>query len=137
MEAHLEAHVIARYRERQSPPEEILRVREHVDECAECRAKITQAQGNAAVVGAFIDPEPDEQELVLFAAGKLPTERAAEIEAHLGNCIPCREAVEDLRPFAAPSVEMPARLRPVPLWWGAVAAVLLIGVYGIWQSAKP
>jgi len=114
-------------------------VREHVDECAECRAKIAQAQGNAAVVGAFIDPEPDEQELVLFAAGKLPTERAAEIEAHLVNCIPCREAVEDLRPFAAPSnmVEMPARRRPVPLWWGAVAAVLLVGVYGVWQSGKP
>ena len=141
MEPHLTADNIAQYREGKLAPTEILSLREHVDSCAECRAKLAPSPSGGAVLRAWIDPEPDEQDLVLFAAGKLAAERSAEIEAHLENCDDCREAVADLRQFAArnTAVEMPARRkRPVPLWWGAVAAMVLLGVYGlVSRSGKP
>jgi anti-sigma factor RsiW len=141
MEPHLTADNIAQYREGKLAPPEILSLREHIDSCAECRAKLAQSVSGGAVLRAWIDPEPDEQALVLFAAGKLSTERSQEIEAHLKTCDECRDAVADLRSFAAPKtvVEMPARRsRPVPLWWGAVAAIVLVGVYGlVSRSAKP
>ena len=142
METHLTAEAIARFESRQMTPEEILRFREHVDACEDCRAKLKRA--GAAVVRAWFAAGPDEQELVLFAAGKLPAERAAEIQEHVSACPVCSEAVEDLKSFAASRpapapavVTMPARKRPVPLWWGAVAAMLLIGVYTIIRSAMP
>ena len=142
METHLTAEAVARFEARQMTPEEILRFREHVDACEDCRAKLKRA--GAAVVRAWFNGEPDEQELVLFAAGKLAPDRAAEIQEHVSACPVCSEAVEDLKTFAAsrpaPSpalVAMPARERPVPLWWGAVAAILLIGVYTIIRSALP
>jgi hypothetical protein len=139
MEPHLTADETARYRARQLEPGEILRLREHVDSCAECRAKTAQSPVSAAVLRGWIDPEPDEQELVLFAAGKLPADRMGEIEAHVVNCADCRETVEDLRVFANRKtvVEMPVRRRPVPLWWGAVAAILVVGVYALIRSGKP
>ena len=140
MEPHLTADNIAQYREGKLAPAEILSLREHVDSCAECRAKLAQSPSGGAVLRAWIDSEPDEQELVLFAAGKLGPERSNEIEAHLEHCDECRDAVADLHAFAARKtvVEMPARKRPVPLWWGAVAAVALLGVYGlVSRSAKP
>jgi anti-sigma factor RsiW len=140
MKPHLTADNIAAYKEGRLAPADILLLREHIDACAECRAKLAQSGSGGAMLRAWIDPEPDEQELVLFAAGKLGAERAKEIEEHLRNCEECREAVEDLRAFAARKsvVEMPARRsRPVPLWWGAVAAVVLVGVYGVMRSGKP
>lgn len=139
MDPHVTAEAIVRYREGQMTPAEILRVREHVDSCAECRGKLAQTHGNAAVLKSWIDPEPDEHELVLFAAGKLTADRAGEIEAHLENCSDCHDAVQDLRTFAAtkPVLEMPVRRRPVPLWWGAIAAMVLVGVYAVLQSGKP
>jgi hypothetical protein len=120
-------------------PAEILRFREHVDSCADCRSKIAPSEVSATVLRAWIDPEPDEQELVMFAAGKLTGERAGEIEAHLTECEECRAAVQDLRTFAKPKavVEMPARRRSVPLWWGVVAATVLVGVYAISRPGKP
>jgi hypothetical protein len=139
MEPHLAADEVARYRAGQMGPEEILRLREHVDSCPECRRSVAQHESGASLLRAWIDPEPDEQELVLFAAGKLPPARAGEIEEHIANCLGCREAVDDLRAFADRQrmVEMPPRRRPVPLWWGAVAAVVLVGVYVISRSSRP
>jgi hypothetical protein len=120
-------------------PAEILRVREHVDSCPNCRGKLAQAHGNAAVLKSWIDPEPDEHELVLFVAGNLPADRAGQIEAHVANCSDCQDAVQDLRTFASAKAvtPLPARSRPVPLWWGAIAATVLISVYAISQSGKP
>jgi hypothetical protein len=139
MDRHLTAEEIGQYRARQMAPGEILRVREHADSCEDCRTRLARSATGAAVVRSWIDPEPDEQELVLLAAGRLPAARAAEIEAHLTGCATCRETVEDLRTFAArpKPIQMPVRTRPVPLWWGAVAAAVLIGVYLISPSTRP
>src|SRR5258708_38904491 len=112
MEAHLTADDIARYRGRQMAPAEVRRVREHADSCEECRAGLAQAASGAAVMRALIDTEPDEQELVLFAAGRLSPERAAEIEGHLAGCAACQEAVEDLRAFLTRA--RPRLPRPLP-----------------------
>jgi hypothetical protein len=134
MDSHLTADEIAQYQARQMTADGVLRVREHIDGCEECRSRLGQAPSNAAVVRAFLDPEPDEQELVLFAAGRLSGDRARAIEAHLAGCADCREAVEDLRQFGG---QPRARRRPVPLWWGAVAAAILVGVYLLTGGLAP
>src|SRR5262245_58876653 len=38
-------------------------------------------------------PCPDENELLSFVSGRVPGERAAELEAHLDECAQCRRAV--------------------------------------------
>ena len=134
MEAHLTDAEIAEYRSRRMPPAGILRVREHVDACAGCRGRLVDgAAAGAALVRAFLDPEPDEQDLVLFVTGRLPPERAAEIQAHAAQCVTCRGAIADLRQFPArPAAPIPMPVRrqpPVPLWWGAVAAGVAISFY--------
>src|SRR5260370_26538549 len=111
MELHPTASEIAQFRARQMAAGEILRFREHVDACDECRAKVAQGAGDAAVLRAFIDPEPDEQELVLLVAGRLTADRAAELEAHLARCDNCRGAVGDLRAFSERKAPVPKPTR--------------------------
>jgi hypothetical protein len=127
---HLTHEEISCYRNHSLAPAQILRVREHVDICGECRGKLASDAGDAAVVQALFSSEPDEQELVLFAAGRLPDARAREIEAHVASCTDCAEAIDDLRQFAPKAKVQPIR-KPRPLWWGALAAALLLAAGGL------
>lgn len=79
----------------------------------------------AAVLRALLTDEPDEQELALFAAGRLPETRARAVEAHIRNCAECAEAVADLgrhRPTQQPDriAEMPPRQINRAAWWGVL-----------------
>lgn len=56
-------------------------------------------------------------DLEFYAVGALPPDRAGEIAAHLGGCVPCRSAAEDLGEVVAsladaiPPTDPPARLK--------------------------
>jgi putative zinc finger protein len=53
MPNHLSAEQIARYRERRTPPEELLLVDDHISQCSECRERLLSANElQAAVRGA-------------------------------------------------------------------------------------
>ncbi len=148
---HLTNEDLTCYRKRTLPPEQLLRVRQHCDVCETCRSKMAADAEDLMLVRALFSVEPDEQELVLFAAGRLPEDRAREVEEHAAGCEACTEAIADLREFAANQaqqapaqkspaprvpepparvVEMPVRKRPLPVWLGVAAAALLVAVVG-------
>jgi hypothetical protein len=139
MSEHLTGEEIARYRARRSATDEIARVQDHADECAECRGRLA-LRGAAASLRAVLNPEPDEQELVRFVAGQLPALRAAEIAGHLERCARCMAVVDDLRQFAQPPVRLP---EPTPAmrthrvrWSALAAAVVLAAGLGWWLNLR-
>jgi len=130
---HLSNEEITCYRDHALSPEQILSVRSHCDVCAECRDKLASDPYHAVALRALLSFEPDEQELALFVAGRLPEERAREIEEHAAECPRCAEAVAELREFAAPMdqaskppvIAMPDRKRTAPFWVGGMAAAVV------------
>jgi hypothetical protein len=118
------------YRERRMSPEEILRFRQHIDVCEECRNKFAPDPGDAAALRALFTAEPDEQELVLYAAGRLPEPLASSIREHARECAACAETIEDLQrsascgpatPFTVVNGAGKAKRRRLS-WWIAPAA---------------
>lgn len=120
---HLTNDDIERYQAHTMTPSEIQQFREHSDACQECRSKLDVEWGGAGALKALFSEEPDEQELVLFAAGRLTGERAAAIERHISDCEACAEAVADLRQFAVENRRPAARSTWV---WGAIAATVVV-----------
>jgi hypothetical protein len=143
---HLTNEDLTCYRKQTLPPEQLLRVRQHCDVCETCRKQVAANAEDFMLMRALFSVEPHEQELVLFAAGRLPEDRAREIEEHAAGCETCTEAIADLREFAAKQspmvpapkapvqpervVEMPVRKRPLPTWLGVAAAAILVAVVG-------
>src|SRR5579872_5113881 len=84
---HLTEEEIISYKDRRLSPDQVLRVRTHSDECSECRARLAGDSVDALVLRTLLSDEPDEQELVLFVAGRLPESRAREIKEHAANCM--------------------------------------------------
>lgn len=134
---HLTDQEITSYKDHSLPPEQVLRVRRHSDDCAECRARLAGDPSDAAVLRALFSNEPNEQELVEFVVGCLPETRTREIETHVSVCVQCAEAIEDLRRFAPavpPSprvVALPARKWRTWMQIGALAAAALIAAVSI------
>jgi hypothetical protein len=127
------------YRLQRMSPEEILRFRQHIDVCEECRSQLAPEAGYAAALRALFSTEPDEQELVLYAAGKLPEEVASSIREHARECAACAEAIEDLKRSATRGPATPFTVvngigeakRRGKLWWIAVPAAAAACVVGI------
>ena len=138
---HLSPEELTGYRDHSLAPEEILRIGLHCEQCPECRQKLAADADGAGALRALLSEEPDEQELVLLAAGRLPEARAREIEEHAAGCPRCAETIAELRqmaphPAEAPVIEMPKR-RGLPAWaWAAAAAgVAAVGI-GMYQRQQ-
>jgi hypothetical protein len=124
-------------------PEQILRFRQHIDACEECRSKLGPDGGDAAALRALFIAEPDEQDLVLYAAGKLPEPLASSIREHVRECAACAEAIEDLQrsasrvpatPFTVVNGLGEGKRRRLP-WWvaltAAAAAVCGVAIFSL------
>jgi hypothetical protein len=106
-------------------------------------------------------PVPPE-ELMAFADGELRPPRAQAVEAHVAQCIDCRQAVAELRDVSSeltrwtvedpPVMRAPSALPPKrslvrrffavegrPLWQSAAACVVVVGLIAVWlgQSKAP
>jgi hypothetical protein len=92
MENHLSASEMARYRQRHSPPEELLRTDEHLTHCRECRTRVLEE----VRFGGHLEYEQME-EYVDGAVGPLERQK---ILAHTRVCPMCAgelQNLEDLR----------------------------------------
>jgi len=135
MSEHLTPEEIGRYRERVSAAEEIARIQDHAGECAECRGRLA-LPGAVRALRAMLTAEPDEQELVRYALGQLPAERAGEIAEHVEGCAECTAALADLRRFARREAPAPIRHSSVVRWGAVAASLLLAGGLG-WLALRP
>lgn len=112
MAAHLSEEQIAHYTTRRLAPEELLRVDDHISECANCRQRIASA---AELRKAFQDPrewdygtddqsyvDPKEhltyEQLGAYVDGKTGAD-VATLRAHLEVCRRCSEEFRDLNTF--------------------------------------
>ncbi len=101
---------------------------------------------------------PDKTDLVLYAAGEMPSGDARALEAHLAACPACHDEVVDLKrglaalahlerepalpPRLARTVEnhTAPRARPrirSPWRWAAAAAAILVAAVGVWTLMQP
>jgi hypothetical protein len=106
-------------------------------------------------------PVPPE-ELMAFADGELRPPRAQAVEAHVAQCIDCRQAVAELREVSSelarwtvedpPVMRAPSAIPPKrslarrffvvegrPVWQSAAAFVVVVGLIAVWlgQSKAP
>lgn len=124
MTAHLSDAELRQFTEGTLGAATVLRVDDHLAECADCRRRAATLGGATTRVGelhaALIAPashlsERDVQQLV---AGQLPPEAIATAREHLESCGTCAAAVKDLSQWSG-------RARPQRLPWLAAAAVFL------------
>jgi hypothetical protein len=132
MTGHLTSQQVSAYRSRVSEPEELLRLDDHLAECAECRSLLDQANkdGATAVRALRIDfssPHLTEGQLDDYAARRpMPSDPVQ----HLDLCPACRADAEDLRRHAGEKTQLPARsIKPV--WVRPLAAGIAVATLGI------
>jgi hypothetical protein len=131
-DAHLTAEQLARFQARTLEPAELLGVDRHLAGCDACRSALYREMGAQAQLSGLRSRFSEHLTYEQVAAA---TEGAsdAESEAHLKECAPCREEVEDLRAFRTlkPSVvEMPRKRAAwvMPAWIAAAAAIVVLAV---------
>jgi hypothetical protein len=136
MPEHLSAEQISSYRERRSPPEELLRVDDHISQCSECRERLSHVSEMGAALHAagpnIQQGEPRElrqalldagsqrkhlsyEQLEEYVDGKMPDGDRKNAQAHLQVCPMCSEELQDLNSLRA---ELLGRHREVrEAWW--------------------
>ena len=133
---HLSDSEIARYRQRLSPPEELLRTDEHLTQCTECRARVIEEVRLS--IGEHLAYEQLEG-YVDKAIGPLERQK---ILAHTRVCARCAGELRDLEDLrtqmqAAPAQAAAVRREPATLWDRpavafAAAAIVLSAVFLGW-----
>ena len=134
MRNHLSDSEIVRYRQRLSPPEELLRTDEHLMQCSECRALVLEAahlSGGTHLVYDQMEGYVDE------TLGPLERQK---ILAHTRTCPMCAGELRDLEDLRAQMQATGQRRGHATLWrWPAVAvaaavSVLAAGWLLVWRS---
>ena len=118
---HLTDRDIDRYRRREMPPADLLRLGDHIADCAECRDRLR--------VGRDRDHLTEDQ-LQACVDGNLEAIEQLAVTSHLERCAQCRREVQDLREFAAHWKP------PRPHWYryGAIAAAVAVAALGaLWM----
>jgi Putative zinc-finger len=144
MKAHLSGEQIGRYLTRTLSPADILALHEHTDSCADCRealAEAAMARQPCANVPSFVDavfgtavaPHLSEEEMVAFAARRVPESRWAQASRHVAECGLCMDSVSAMESVRDRTAPVPVRHFALP-WFalaGVTAAALLIlsGIY--------
>jgi hypothetical protein len=137
---HLTLDQLVQYREGRLSGASLLAADDHIAACEPCRralsqspaavtqlAEIAESLARTVDLSAFHLSYQDLQERV---DGCTPSDRVAQIEAHLGECAFCRLELEDLRSFSASLkvTRMPARKAKGWLPFLPVAAAVLAAV---------
>lgn len=110
MPEHLSAEEITSYRQRRTPPEELLRVDDHISQCAECRGRLFSPSESGALdrylkrsdVGSQVGPRSEHlsyEQLEAFVDGKMSSPTRKGVEAHLRACQLCADEARDLTTF--------------------------------------
>ena len=128
MPEHLLEEQIARYRGRQTSPEELLRIDDHISGCARCRELLAMEVGAASRGGNTsslpVQPASSQspntaawrkptrkvvtlaehlsfEQLEAFVDRKMSKEKRDAVKAHIEECQECREDLRDLNTFKA------------------------------------
>lgn len=110
MPEHLSAEEITSYRQRRTPPEELLRVDDHISQCAECRERLFSPSELGALdrylkrsdVVSQVAPRSEHlsyEQLEAFVDGKMSSPTRKGVEAHLRACQLCADEARDLNTF--------------------------------------
>ncbi len=110
---HLTERDIDRYSRREMPEADLLRLGDHIADCAECRRRLRVRRDRDHLT---------EEQLQACVDGQLETIEQRAVASHLERCAQCRGEVQDLREFAAHWKP----LRPHWHWYGAVAAGIAV-----------
>lgn len=125
MPEHLSAEEITSYRQRRTPPEELLRVDDHISQCAECRERLFSPSESGALdrylkrsdVGSQVGPRGEHlsyEQLEAFVDGKMSSTTRKVVEAHLRSCQLCADESRDLNTF---KVELKASAGGTAIGW--------------------
>jgi hypothetical protein len=120
-------------------PDELLEVDDHLAFCDACRARVTEVGASAALEDLTESlRQPDvhltDEDLLLFAQGRVPSERLFTWRRHLRECDVCQRQVDELSAWTRSS-----RLPRAAIAAAAAVAVLVIGVLSArtWYSQRP
>ncbi|MBS1826224.1 MAG: zf-HC2 domain-containing protein [Acidobacteria bacterium] len=122
--AHIEERQVAAYWSGTLPPQELLRLDDHVAACESCRSLLSDGKPHRPPIAPFEDHLSYED-----LRDSLTAAPSDSIRTHLANCETCRKEFEDLRAFQR---ELQTR-HPTSAWWksAAIAAGLLLAAWGI------
>lgn len=122
------------YRERTLAAEALLRVADHLAECADCRGKLRLAARSGEALAGLrqaIESHLSAEQLQQFVDGKLDVSARAGVEQHLAWCAECRSDVQALRDFAKAQPAIATLARPARIGWLAAAAAVLLAAIGL------
>ena len=136
--AHFTDEQVARYKQRQVTPVELLAMDDHLAECDDCYVRCSREEEREERFGSvyrhFVssvgeDPKhPSYEELSAHANGEGPPESRRQVDLHLESCSRCRDDVQNLLAFQAemstvpPSEHQPARESLFDRWFGQIGS---------------
>jgi hypothetical protein len=140
MTAHVGSGQIARYVSRKLPPAEVLALHGHLETCAECRSALEEATLAGMWTVSASGTHLTEEEMVAFAAGRLPDATRAEAGRHLATCEACQDSVaamEAVRDQPAGGLVRVYGVRWYALAGAVAAALLVVAVIHYWPFGGP
>jgi hypothetical protein len=127
MSQHLSSEQLARYRNRQSTPEELGLLDEHLAGCADCRERLFSAgRVRDALQGGSLVGQPAEEEhlsyeqLEAFVDEESSRAETQRVQAHVAACRLCAEELQDLRTFKTELTHTDPVLAQTQKGWRAV-----------------
>lgn len=139
MLTHVTDAQIGAFRSRRLAPADLVTFTDHLADCAECRRRTAMQSDTASALAALDaavgkgDEHLSEEDLQAFVDRRIPAERAADVSAHLSECVRCAEDVRDLQAFVdADAAVNTSRRQSGRLAYAALAlaASLLVAVGG-------
>ncbi len=137
MPDHLSEAQIAHYRGRRLAPEELLRVDDHISQCADCRERLVSSSELRAALqstlvadtsAAAVQTAPKNEHLAYEELEAYVDERMSDAEmettrAHLESCQSCSDDIRDLQTFKVELASSKQHLKEG--WWEAFLAMWL------------
>jgi len=131
---HVSDLEIERFSRRELPPDELIRVTDHLVGCADCQKRALADEPSPRADKRILDellaigPHVPEEEIQAYVDRRLSARRRAQIEPHLATCPSCTAEIRDLEAFAR-GIHFASQRRA----WSyamvaAAAAVLLLGI---------
>jgi hypothetical protein len=135
---HITADELVAYQSRALAPDALLRVSDHLAECAECRGRIRMDSASIAVVNLSYE------ELVEYLDGDIDPLRRRELSEKLERSSQSRAELEDLRKFRdettalVPDVDGKILIFPraITRWALPLAAAIAVAAAALWWSTN-
>jgi Putative zinc-finger len=131
MTAHLTSQQVTAYRSGVSPPEELLRLDDHLAACEDCRSLLAQAGEGVGTAIRMLRLDLSSAHLTEGQLDDYAARRpmAADLVQHLDLCPDCRADAEDLREFAGTAPVDQSEIKPI--WVRALAAAMAVTALGV------